>query len=986
MIGIIYHLFALIDSIIYGLASSLFRIIFDLANTPFFKDEQILTVANRVYIVVGVLMLFKLVISAVQYLINPEVFDDKEKGLGGVLKKTAISIGLIVVIPTIFQFLMAVQGPIIKTLPSVILGTNPSERVDDTSIGFDLSFQVLSAFVVPNPGKGGSVSNVSGEIHDLWSFNAYVHKNCPTSIFQLGSMENCVYNYKIILSTICGGFLCYVLLSMVLDIAIRTIKMGIVQILAPIPISSYMFSKDSLNKFIKTASTVYFDLFIRMGIVYFIIFALQQMFAENGAIRILNGAGAGVGNTGDGFRTIVVNIAIIFGLLMFAKNAPKFISELLGLPDIGASDMADMFKPAWQRAGGAFGALTNPAANAISNFRNAMATNRGLGKDRGKTGAMLRRLLNAGRRAAGGFGKGALDSVEGMMNGENWDQMRNRHNAAAKRSLERAIKQQRRIETPADGQNRIKQIQNQIEKVKEKLKLFNDPTVELEAKARLDKARTDLHNLGVEIQTGINNGTLTGAALDEKLKQYQDLMIYANNKDFIRDEKVKIAAERKDKEELDAVNAQIAEQDAKIASATTAQERVEAEIKKRDLEQKLEDITHAKAKAKEEHDLRAANANLVNIDTDIAANDSTIVRLNADKTRKLNEAQNKIDIINAKLAAAGITDAEKAQLTLDLEQVINQRNADVSRINADISSVTSRNETLKQDKEAETKKKTTAETNIKEIQKKLDERRKTIEKNYTDLIGQLEKLDNPEIKDENGKVIRGGDGQLQLQQKQNDMVEQALKRSGMLGKFDAYLGGVPVSGKGYTDLASLLGQTRSSIYTGEAMTKLRQNADILVDENNNPLRFTTKFGSKEYSYEDMVRIKNMLDRSEIDDAKLSEDYGFKNSALFGSAFEDIEKKAAAAYITANIAMVDPRVKAKYTLKRPDVNSAVIETWNTFVNDLVKAGVPEKRIGELIDDFQKDPGDFMARASTIKDMYSSAGKQVIDVEKPDTGNK
>ena len=171
------------------------------------------------------------------------------------------------------------------------------------------------------------------------------------------------------------------------------------------------------------------------------------------------------------------------------------------------------------------------------------------------------------------------------------------------------------------------------------------------------------------------------------------------------------------------------------------------------------------------------------------------------------------------------------------------------------------------------------------------------------------------------------------------------------------------------------------------MTKLRQNADILVDEHNNPITFSTKFGGKRpFSYEEMVTIRNKLDRSELTDEMLKEEYGFNNSAVFGSAFEDIQKKAAAAYITANVAMVDPRVKSKYTLKRPDVNSAVIETWNTFVNDLVKAGVPEKRIGELIADFQKDPGDFMARASSIKDMYSSAGKQVIDVEKPDTGNK
>ena len=43
--------------------------------------------------------------------------------------------------------MIAMQGPIIKTLPSIILGGNASEKTDDESIGFDLSFQVLQAFV-----------------------------------------------------------------------------------------------------------------------------------------------------------------------------------------------------------------------------------------------------------------------------------------------------------------------------------------------------------------------------------------------------------------------------------------------------------------------------------------------------------------------------------------------------------------------------------------------------------------------------------------------------------------------------------------------------------------------------------------------------------------------------------------------------------------------------------------------------------------------
>lgn len=351
--GIIYDLLAFIDWVIYSLASSMFRIIIDIANVEFFNVEQITTIANRVYIVVGVLMLFKLVISAVQYMINPDTFDDKEKGVAGILKKTAISLGLIVVVPAIFNFMVSIQGSIIKTLPSIILGTNPTESVDYDKLGNDLSFTVLSSFVKVNENKG------SNEITDIDSFKSKVTQGCPRLF---GNVDDCKYNYMIIISTISGGFLCYVLLSMILDVAIRTIKFSIIRILAPIPISSYVFSKDKLSKFVKTTITVYTDLFIRLAIVYFIIFAIQNIVIESNLFKEL-------AKDGGWFRETIIRIAIIFGLLMFAKTAPKFISELLGIPDIGASDMKDMFKPAWQRAGllgAAGGMITAGAGNMIN--------------------------------------------------------------------------------------------------------------------------------------------------------------------------------------------------------------------------------------------------------------------------------------------------------------------------------------------------------------------------------------------------------------------------------------------------------------------------------------------------------------------------------------------------------------------------------------------------------------------------------------------
>ena len=154
--------------------------------------------------------------------------------------------------------------------------------------------------------------------------------------------------------------------------------------LAPIPISSYVFSKDKLTKFGKTALQVYADLFIRLIVVYFVIFAIQSLI-KAGTINIFDGHGST--NVGEWFLNVLINVAMIFGLLMFAKKAPKFITDLLGLPEVTGGDMADMFKPAWQRIGG----LSSPGA-ALGAYRNAIEYGE-------KPGRAVRRALTAGGHA-----------------------------------------------------------------------------------------------------------------------------------------------------------------------------------------------------------------------------------------------------------------------------------------------------------------------------------------------------------------------------------------------------------------------------------------------------------------------------------------------------------------------------------------------------------------------------------------------------------
>ena len=394
--SLIYSLFGLLDYAVYSIASVLIRVIVALAGEPIFSPGQIESIVDKVYIVVGVLMLFKLVISAIQYMVNPDTFDDKDKGLIGILKKTAISLGLIVLMPAIFDFAIEMQQPIIESLPKIILsdGANVDNKASDT--GEKVSFEVLRSFIGSKNSDGSSKQlEDNDKIHSIETFREHIADGCPTLF-----LGNCHYNYMILISTICGGFLVYVLLSLTLDVAIRTIKFAIIRILAPIPISSYIYNKDKLSKFTKTAVQVYTDLFIRMAIIYFIIFAIEAVFKSELLVN--------TDPNRDFFMNLVVKVALIFGLLMFAKQAPKFISELLGLPDIGAGDMADMFKPAWQRAGGAavpIGMAKAAAGNAVNNW---------LGNRGESFGKRLRKAVGSGVAGATSAGfHGGLSAIQG---------------------------------------------------------------------------------------------------------------------------------------------------------------------------------------------------------------------------------------------------------------------------------------------------------------------------------------------------------------------------------------------------------------------------------------------------------------------------------------------------------------------------------------------------------------------------------------------
>ena len=350
---------------ILSLVKTILNLIFDIANISFFSEDVIGSIATRVYIIVGVLMLFKITISCIQYLISPDKAEDKENGFGGIIKRALISIALLALVPSIFNFAKSAQNAILDALPKVILGQENTSNIDE--IGENIAYTTTLSFF----GYSSEQCN-DGSIGGLEGANSN-----PT----FSSIDDILKNVREVTTAKCNGekrysfnwllcipaaiFLVVILVSMTVDVGIRVIKFGFLEIIAPIPVASYIdpkTSKKSFDSWVHNSISVYADLFIRLGVIYLVLHLFMILLPSFSDKFILND-----GTELTWGRSMLVNVAIIISLILFAKNAPKFICEVLGIK--GDGNIGDMFK----RAGGLAGAGLSLGRDTKAAYENKLA-------------------------------------------------------------------------------------------------------------------------------------------------------------------------------------------------------------------------------------------------------------------------------------------------------------------------------------------------------------------------------------------------------------------------------------------------------------------------------------------------------------------------------------------------------------------------------------------------------------------------------------
>lgn len=429
-LGVIRGLFAAIDKVVVWLIENLYNLIFQISSVQIFDNASLAAFANRITVILSIFMIFKLSLSFLNYIVNPDAMTDKSKGFSKLIQNIAVALVLLVSYQFLFDKAMELQQKIVdnNTVPKLILGSS-GKNVKNSGV---VSFPLFSAFIVPNSDllaqqqgcrtyfiNDGTVPHKRCDIGDYSSDAAtmpnignepnnqldYTVENQNTYylfdyLLRLKNNGQFAFDYKFIISTICGAFAALVLLSFCMDVAVRIIKLYFLRLIAPIPIISYIDpikGEGIFKKWLSNVGKTYADLFVRLIAIFFAIFIIQQVSANAGTLKDFNG---------NPIDNPFVIIFIIIGALMFAKQFPKLIQDITGISLDGKMQLNPFKKISEQALGGK--AMVAGAAGAVgagmagvTNFGHRFAS--GIKNGQGFKGKILGGLKGAGKGTLSGI-------------------------------------------------------------------------------------------------------------------------------------------------------------------------------------------------------------------------------------------------------------------------------------------------------------------------------------------------------------------------------------------------------------------------------------------------------------------------------------------------------------------------------------------------------------------------------------------------------
>lgn len=322
--------FFALDTIIYQFIPKVYSFVRDLINMTgsFFSDDAIRNTADKIYSIIAIVMIIRISFIILGYIVNPDEFYDGKKGPGNIIKRVVIVLILVVGVRFIFNIALDLQKQIVnnRIIEKLIIGNTTDNSGDNIAV------TTLNAFL-------------SCPSHCTDS-NTVTIDNLSNIKINTKVSSQYMYNYVPVMSTAAGLFVLYMLIVFAYDIALRIVKFGFLQIIAPIPVMAYLdpksdFKSGITGKWVEITMSTYLLLFIRLLSLAFMIYVINLI---PDVFKTVN-----VGSEATPF----IKVFLVIGTLMFVKEAPKLLGDIFGFKgDLGMGELKAL-NPLGKMAGGA---------------------------------------------------------------------------------------------------------------------------------------------------------------------------------------------------------------------------------------------------------------------------------------------------------------------------------------------------------------------------------------------------------------------------------------------------------------------------------------------------------------------------------------------------------------------------------------------------------------------------------------------------------
>lgn len=514
-------LFLIICNWVYILIGFLYKVFMAVARVNLFDKETFSKLTDRIYVVIGIAMLFIFAYNLILMIINPD--DKKSTGATTkVVKETIISLTLVILLPTIFNWLYIFQNNILESniIGKVILGGigSDSSNSDNCAKGdYDCScdfsdFRGLDKYIFDVKNIDES-RDVREELGDMCNENKKISTDSERGAKSIGSLlmstfykptnfsfQDCVdylqnpeedleseedrqicvnYFYDVtssrymgdtasfvmdpylrnivsdskknsmefnfVMALVSGILAIYMFFCYTMEIGVRVAKLGVLQLISPIPVMMRIIPKQKegiYDKWFNHLKNTYLDVFIRLMIIFFALFAISLV--PDVIDTLFNSAKNSSDST---FISTLALVFVILGILKFAQEAPELLKDFFG-----SSGRFSLKSPAKQLSdnkiakgivggAGALGAVTakgvaNSVMGAVNTYRNVKNANGVLDGAKIVGKGLFKGVGNQARF----FGQQIGSIKDGYKYGSesaNWDEMRKNTYRAATEQMKK---------------------------------------------------------------------------------------------------------------------------------------------------------------------------------------------------------------------------------------------------------------------------------------------------------------------------------------------------------------------------------------------------------------------------------------------------------------------------------------------------------------------------------------------------------------------